>query len=244
MDRTGTPAKARQSSLLNQFFNNQNQYFMKTENVIYQDKHQIEYLESLFKDGQKPLQTIADKFNALGIGNIENIEELNRLMEITPLARNFQQSISDFISAKIGSQVNDADLPKVGLFRMKKQNFVSMLEMPDATEFNTTFAENHQHAAAAASLSAMEKGKIVLDKNKHAEMIRKHTTQAETPGEKAVLKQLHVIIETLNSLMAAGVLMDHNIAKFRQAGILSNRSIELQVDPGFFNEIKPRINNK
>jgi hypothetical protein len=213
---------------------------MKTD-VIFQDKQKIAEAENRFHDGKQPLQAIVDAFNQLGIGDVTGIEELSKLMDANPGARNFGEKLDDFVTNKISSQVNDADLPKLGLFRMKKKAAISMLETPDLSPFIDVMSENFDQAARALPLAGMKNGSVILAKAKHTAMIQRYTVEAETPQEKDVLKKLHSIIGTIQELHDSGALADRNIQQLKQIRMLANTK-DLQIDPAYFSEIKQRIN--
>jgi hypothetical protein len=213
---------------------------MKTD-VIFRDSQRIAQSETMFQDGKQPLQNIVDSFNQLGIGAIQDFNELTRLMSVNPSAREFSKLLDNFIQQKIGSQLNEADIPSFGMFKMRKKAAVAMIETPDVSQFVEAYSENFQSASYAMELAGMVKGKIVLDKQKHTELIKRHTVEATTPAEKDVLKKLHSIIETIEELHTAGALADRNIQQLKQIRMLANTK-DLQIDPAYFSEIKSRIN--
>jgi hypothetical protein len=214
---------------------------MKTE-IIYQDKPRIAQSENFFQDGKNALQTIVEAFAELGIGDLQDFAELEKLMHINPGARQFGEALDGFISEKIAGQVNESDIPKVGFFRMKKQNIVNLLEKPDLSQFVEVYSENYQSASYAMELADLQKGKIVLSKAKHSALVERHTVSAKTAEEKTILAKLHGIVETLKELHDSGAIVDSDLQRFRQIRVLANSS-ELQIDPAFFREIQKRINN-
>jgi thiamine kinase-like enzyme len=156
--------------------------------------------------------------------------------------RQFGEALDGFISEKIAGQVNESDIPKVGFFRMKKQNIVNLLEKPDLSQFVEVYSENFQAASYAMELSDLVKSKIVLSKAKHSALVERHTVSAKTAEEKTILAKLHSIVETLKELHTAGLIVDSDLQRFRQIRVLANSS-ELQIDPAFFKQIQNRISN-
>jgi thiamine kinase-like enzyme len=214
---------------------------MKTE-IIFQDKPRIAQSENFFQDGKTALQTIVEAFAELGIGDLQDFAELEKLMHVNPVARQFGEALDVFISEKIAGQVNESDIPKVGFFRMKKQNIVNLLEKPDLSQFVEVYSENFQAASYAMELADLVKGKIILSKAKHNALVERHTVSAKTAEEKAILAKLHSIVETLKELHTTGLIVDSDLQRFKQIRVLAN-SVELQVAPAFFKQIQNRINN-
>jgi hypothetical protein len=215
---------------------------MKTENVIFQDRQKIAEAENRFQDGKQPLQNIVDGFSQLGIGSLSGIEELTKLMDANPGARNFGEKLDAFIEQKISDQVNEKDVPSFGMFKMRKKAAVAMIETPDLSPFIDVMSENFDQAARALPLSGMKNGSVILAKAKHTAMIQRYTVEAETPQEKDVLKKLHSIIETIEELYTAGAIIDRNVQQLKQIRMLANTK-DLQIDPAYFAEIKSRISN-
>lgn len=217
---------------------------MKTaDNVLYQDFRMIADSERYFQDGKQALQNILDKFNALGVGNIQDFGELEKLIQIYPGDQRHKQQIEAFIESKMANQISENDLPKLGLFRLKKSSFVTMLEKPDATEFINTFGENYQQAAAALPLAGFEKGKIVMDKAKHAGLIKTATITAETKAEKEVIARLKAAAAIFLELVESGVFTESEINRLCRTEIFKGDVKVLQPNPYFFQQIKGRITN-
>jgi hypothetical protein len=214
---------------------------MKTENVIFRDSQRIAQSETMFQDGKQPLQNIVEAFAELGIGAIQDFNELARLMNVNPSAREFSKLLDNFIQQKIGSQLNEADIPSFGMFKMRKKAAVAMIETPDVSQFVEVYSENFQAASYAMELADLVKGKIVLSKAKHSALVERHTVSAKTAEEKTILAKLHGIVETLKELHTAGALADRNIQQLKQIRMLANTK-DLQIDPAYFSEIKSRIN--
>ncbi len=215
---------------------------MKAENVIFRNDPAINEAMSQFKQGEKPLQAVLDAFNNLGIGNITDLEELAKLVRISPSDRHFGQQLDDFIAAKMGSQIADADIPTFGMFRLKKRAAIDLLQKPDLTNFVEVFGLNCVTAQRALHLAKLEKGRISLDKQKHADLISRHTVQAETPKEMEVLRKLHAILETVRELHTSGIFQDIHVSKFRQSGLTAPLGETLQINPSLFENLKSRIN--
>jgi hypothetical protein len=215
---------------------------MKEEFIIFQNKKEIAQNESNFENGQRSLQAVVEAFHTLGVGDITTIEELGKLMQINMYGQRAVDQIGAFVEQKIESQITDDQVPRFGMFKMKKRDVVKSLEQPDLTPFIEIFKENWHLANAALSLAQLSKGKISLDKAKHTAMIKAHTTAAETPQEREVLSRLHQIINILNELHQSGVIVDSDLQRFKQIRLLANSS-DLQVDPAFFKQIQNRISN-
>lgn len=119
--------------------------------ILFSYEPDIENRMNTIRKGRERLQMLLDEFTALGLFPISDIKEL------ISIAR----SGANFVKQRISETIPEADLPKVGGFRVKRENVIDSLDLPDFGKLNSMAISCKPHLQDAGCYNLTD-GKITI----------------------------------------------------------------------------------
>jgi len=197
---------------------------------IFRNSRKIDAYTRAFSDHKAKLQAVIDQFKDLGIGTIDNRDQM--LSALGDPKR--------FIDATIQAQLDDQAL-QVGSFKMKKSSVVKMLDLKEQNEFiNAVQAVKDvpNCYAAFTAFGRVYKSQPDVDKKLLAKFIDRLTVNAVTSNEKKMASHLFSIIDNITELVSMGVpvraLVNNALLNKVLTGSGGWDDIKLMINPHFF----------
>lgn len=197
---------------------------MEQTNVVFRDQEKIDVTVNQFNEHKTALNEVIKQFKDLNIGEMLTREDM-------------QAAISrpdEFIKTMVDRNVKDEDLPKIGMFKLKKSVVVDMLDLKERAGFI-----NACHAAVGgvdpfARIGTIKKGKVAIDKKLLEVWIDRHSVYANTEAERKAAGVLLAITSNIQLMVNAGFNPSDFFSRRANGWLLSPNSREALVNiPSF-----------